>query len=66
MTKPSVNSINEAIQVTSSSLKVVHSVVHTEKAITRNIAGTPTVPAQPIYYPSSYSKDGPGGNYQGL
>lgn len=54
------------MQSTSSSLKVVHSTLHSERAITRSIAGTPTVPAQPIYYPSSYSKDGPGGNYQGL
>jgi hypothetical protein len=66
MRKPSVNQTAEAVKVTTSSLKLVHSVGHTEKGITRAITGAPTVTQPPVYYPASYSKDGPGGNYQGL
>jgi hypothetical protein len=66
MRKPSANPNAETIKVTTSTLKVVHSSNHTERAITRSISGAPTVPQQPIYYPASYSKDGPGGNYQGF
>jgi hypothetical protein len=66
MRKPSANQTAPAIQVSTPGLKVVHSTLHPEKAITRAIVGVPTVTPTPVYYPSSYSKDGPGGNYQGL
>jgi hypothetical protein len=66
MRKSSINQTAEAVKVTTSSLKLVHSVGHPEKSITRSISGAPTVTQHPVYYPASYSKDGPGGNYQGL
>gem|GEM_PF-5193594 len=34
--------------------------------MTRSISGAVTVPQRPAHYSASYSKDGPGGNYQGL
>ncbi|GAA4323475.1 hypothetical protein [Flaviaesturariibacter amylovorans] len=66
MRKRNLTNTSEALQVNTSVLKIVHSKIKTEKLITRNLTGPLTLNPRPVYYPASYSKDGPVGNYQGL
>ncbi|TCZ74087.1 hypothetical protein [Flaviaesturariibacter aridisoli] len=56
----------EALTVRNSALTVVHSTRQQEPALTKVISGAPALNPAPVYYSASYTKDGPGGNYQGF
>ncbi|RYY90654.1 MAG: hypothetical protein EOO15_01660 [Chitinophagaceae bacterium] len=66
MRKRSDQPQTEAMNVRISNLKVVHSSRVHEAAITKVISGAPAINPAPVYYSASYTKDGPGGNYQGF
>ncbi|RYD95506.1 MAG: hypothetical protein EOP50_07900 [Sphingobacteriales bacterium] len=66
MRKRSDQPTTETLNVRNSNLKVVHSSRLGEPAMTKIISGAPALNPTPVYYSASYTKDGPGGNYQGL